>query len=194
MGTRPLMSLKRSSLLITANLFFFLSTILTVVHSPVQSHYFPIFVFTYIIRAFIDEIDEYPSFPVHPYVRSPELPSVCFRITLSEEPWNRYDCLYPLIAGAECELRASECKCTHIIAHRAFLLHRGMLHLLSLLGMLLPPFRLLHIPVLDSFHCNITSTLYKPCGKSRTLFLYSLILDLMKKSFRSTVIVNEALC
>ena len=57
-----------------------------VVDASVQPHYLPIIILIdYRIRAFVDEIDEHPSFPVYPDVRSLELPSVCFRIALCKE-------------------------------------------------------------------------------------------------------------
>ena len=143
---------------------------------------------------FVDEIDEHPSFPVYAYVRSLLLPSVRSRTTLSEELRDCYYCLYPLFTGTEGQLRAAQRERAHIIAHRALLLHRGSSHPLGLLRMLLLQLRPLQIPVLDSFHCNIPCTLYESCGKSRTLFLYPLVLDLVKEPLGCAAVIDEALC
>ena len=162
-----------------------------VVDTPVQPHYLPILVSNLRIRALVDEIDENPSFPVYAYVRSLQLPSFRTRIALSEEPRDRYDCLHPLVAGAEGQLRAAQRDCAHIIAHSALLLHRGPSHPLGLLRMLPLQLRPLHIPGLHRFHRHITGTLYESCRKGWTLFLDPLVLDLVEEPLGRAVVGDK---
>ena len=50
------------------------------------------------------------------------------------------------------------------------------------------------IPVLDSFHCDITSTLYEACGKRRTRLLYPPILDLVEEPLGCAAVIDETFC